>query len=166
MEATCIAAGSAASICTRCNETKTEELPALDHAWEETGRTPPTCVDAGSIHKTCTRCGFSASEEVPALGSSHVWEETSRTDATQTAAGFVEYTCSACGAVRSERIPPAGLDLSMSGLLDQMTAVLAVCLGWVGVVADVIARNPILLLTVVIGFIGTGVVLFRRLLRL
>ena len=64
------------------------------------------------------------------------------------------------------RIPPAGFDLSMSGLLEKITDVLAVCLSWLAVVADVIVKNPILLLAVVIGFIGTGLVLFRRVLRL
>ena len=54
----------------------------------------------------------------------------------------------------------------MSGLLEKMTEVLTACLNWVGVVADVIAQNPILLLVVVISFIGTGVVLFRRILKL
>ena len=105
-------------------------------------------------------------EEVPALGSDHAWDETSRTDATETAAGSVTYTCSICGASRSDRIPPLGLDLSMSGLLDKITEVLTFGFGWLGLVADVVVRNPIMLLVVVIGFIGTGVVLFRRILRL
>ena len=74
------------------------------------------------------------------------------------------YTCSVCGASRSERIPPLGLDLTMSGLLENMTGILTACLGWTGVVADGIAENPIFLLIVVTGFIGSGVVLFRRIL--
>lgn len=86
--------------------------------------------------------------------------------ATQTSAGLVAYTCSVCGASRSERIPPLGLDLTMSGLLENMTGILTACLGWTGVVADGIAENPIFLLIVVTGFIGSGVVLFRRILKL
>lgn len=138
----------------------------MDHAWEESGRTPPTCTDAGSVRRTCTRCGFSVSEKIPTLGSAHTWEETSRTDATQTFAGSIEYTCTVCGAVKSERIPPLGLDFTMSDLLQKMSDILTVSMDWVGAVAGVIVEDPILLLAVVIGFISTVVVLFRRVLNL
>ena len=37
---------------------------------------------------------------------------------------------------------------------------------WVGVVSSSVVSNPILLLGVIIGFIGTGAGLFRRLLNL
>lgn len=165
-DATCTTDGFVDYDCSVCHATKTNVLPSLDHAWEEKGYMPPTCTDPGSISRTCSRCGFSAVEELPALGSDHVWEESGRTDATQTAAGSVTYTCSTCGASKSERIPPLGLDLTMSNFLEKMTEVLNVCLSWVGVLADGVTRNPILFLAVVIGFIGTGVILFRRMLKL
>ena len=164
--ADCTSAGSVISVCSLCGETQTEELPALGHTWEETGSIAPTCTDPGSIRRTCSQCGFSVSEQVPALGLAHDWQETSRADATETAAGSIGYTCSVCGSSKSERIPPVGIDLSMSGLLAKITEVLTAALGWVGVVADVTVRYPILLLIVVLGFIGAGVVLFRRFLRL
>ena len=164
--ATCIMVGSVSYDCSVCHEEKTDSLPALGHAWKETSRQPATCTETGYIRRTCTQCDFSASEELPALGVAHSWEETERVDATQTSAGLVAYTCSVCGISRSERIPPLGLDLTMSGLLENMTGILTACLGWIGVVADGIAENPILLLIVFIGFIGSGVVLFRRILKL
>lgn len=164
--ATCITAGSVSYNCSVCHEEKADPLPALGHAWEETSRQPATCTETGYIKRTCTQCDFSASEELPALGVAHSWKETERVDATQTSAGLVAYTCSVCGASRSERIPPLGLDLTMSGLLENMTGILTACLGWTGVVADGIAENPIFLLIVVTGFIGSGVVLFRRILKL
>ena len=116
--------------------------------------------------RTCSRCGFAATEEIPALGSDHTWEETSRTEATETISGSIEYTCSTCGAVRNERIPALGGNGSMTALLATISNVLTVVLGWVAAVAEGIWRNPILTIVVIIGFLGTGLLLFKRLLNL
>ncbi len=165
-DATCTAAGSVSYACSVCEETKTESLSALGHAWEETNRTPATCTTPGSVDRTCTRCGFTASEELPALGSDHTWSETSRREPTQTAPGLVEYTCSVCGSVKSETLPALSSSGSMSELLAVVSSILSVALGWMSVVANKVASNPILLLAVVIGFLGTGVILFKRFLNM
>lgn len=141
-------------------------MPALDHNWEESGRTAPTCTDPGSTSYTCSRCGFARSENIPALGMDHTWKETGRTEADETVPGSIEYTCSICGAVRTERIPALAGDMSMGSLLSAMSSVLSASMGWVGAVAQAVAAHPVLLLCVVLGFIGTGVLLFKRLLRL
>ena len=144
--------------------------PALDHAWEEFRHTDPTCTDPGSTEYVCTRCQFAKSEPVPALGGSHTWEETSRIEPTETSPGLVEYICSICNAARTEElprlVPDPGGSLTMTALLEKMTGVLSVVLSWTGLVSQTVVDNPVLLLCVVIGFIGTALLLFKRLLDL
>lgn len=54
---------------------------------------------------------------------------------------------------------------AMGTLLTTIGEVFTAAVGWVGTVADTIADNPILLIGVVMGFIGVGVGLFRRMLN-
>ena len=169
---TCTASGSITKTCTRCEETESEDLPALDHNWEQFSHKDPTCTDPGSTEYVCARCQFAKSEPVPALGGSHAWEETSRTEPTGTSPGLVEYTCSTCNAVKTEDLPtwdpaPApGGGLTMAALLEQMTGVVHTVLGWMGVVAQTVSAQPVLLLCVVLGFIAAITALFKRLLEL
>ena len=55
--------------------------------------------------------------------------------------------------------------MSMATLISTITEVFTAAVGWVGTVATTVASNPLLLIGVVIGFIGIGVGLFSRLLR-
>ena len=55
--------------------------------------------------------------------------------------------------------------MTMASLLSIITEVFTAAVGWVGTVAETVANNPLLLVGVVIGFIGTGIGLFSRLLR-
>lgn len=54
---------------------------------------------------------------------------------------------------------------AMGTLLTTIGEVFTAAVGWVGTVADTISDNPILLIGVVMGFIGVGVGLFRRMLN-
>lgn len=58
-----------------------------------------------------------------------------------------------------------GAGLTMATVLSTITEVFTAAVGWVGTVAEVVASNPLLMIGVVIGFIGTGIGLFSRLLR-
>lgn len=58
-----------------------------------------------------------------------------------------------------------GATLTMATVLSTITEVFTAAVGWVGTVAETVAGNPLLLIGVVIGFIGTGIGLFSRLLR-
>ena len=58
-----------------------------------------------------------------------------------------------------------GAALTMATVLSAITEVFTAAVGWVGTVAETVAGNPLLLIGVVIGFIGTGIGLFSRLLR-
>lgn len=166
-EPTCTAPGSIVKSCSRCVETESEELPALDHAWEEFSHTDPTCTDPGSAEYVCTRCQFAKSEPIPALGTDHTWTEASRIEPTETSPGLVEYVCSTCGSSKTESLPvlPApGGDMTMTELLAKMTGVFSAALSWTSALSQAVAGSPVLLLCVVIGFIGTGLILFKRLL--
>ncbi len=55
--------------------------------------------------------------------------------------------------------------MTMTSLLETITSVFTSAINWVGTVATTIAGNPLLLIGVVLGFIGVGVGLFRRMLR-
>lgn len=54
----------------------------------------------------------------------------------------------------------------MDSILTSITTVFTAAMGWAGSVGTAIAGNPLLLVGVVMGFVGVGVGLFRRLLRL
>ena len=60
----------------------------------------------------------------------------------------------------------AGAAMTMATLLSTITEVFTASIGWVGTVAETVASNPLLLVGVVLGFIGVGITLFSRLLRL
>lgn len=58
-----------------------------------------------------------------------------------------------------------GVALTMATVLSTITEVFTAAVGWVGTVSETVVNNPLLLVGVVIGFIGTGIGLFSRLLR-
>ena len=55
--------------------------------------------------------------------------------------------------------------MTMTSLLSTVTEVFTAAVGWVGTVAETIIGEPLLLIGVVMGFIGVGVGLFRRMLN-
>lgn len=55
--------------------------------------------------------------------------------------------------------------MTMATLIESITSVFTAAIGWVGTVADTVAGEPLLLIGVIIGFVGLGVGLFRRLLN-
>ena len=180
---TCEGCGYRDLLCDRCNlpvggivegvEYPTE-VPPLGHDFLEVERRESTCVTAGLIEYSCTRCGqYSYDSISAALG--HDWIEASRTDATVTAPGSIEYACTRCNETYTETVPqlPAPLpdpspddNLTLASLLQTLTEIFSMSCEWVGVVSSSVVSNPILLLGVIIGFIGTGAGLFRRLLNL
>ena len=104
--ATCTQKGSVTETCSRCGETKTTELPALGHDFQEK-TVAATCTAKGRWSVVCTRCGAVKSEqEIPALG--HDFKETSRKAATCTQKGSVMETCSRCGQTKTTELPALG----------------------------------------------------------
>lgn len=53
----------------------------------------------------------------------------------------------------------------METMIANITTVFTAAIGWVGTVASTITDEPLLLFGVVVGFVGIGVGLFKRLLH-
>ena len=54
---------------------------------------------------------------------------------------------------------------TMATVLGSITEVFTDAVGWVGTVAETVAGEPLLLIGVVVSFVGLGIGLFSRLLR-
>ena len=59
-----------------------------------------------------------------------------------------------------------GATNTMAAMLTTITQVFTSAVGWVGTVANTISDTPLLLVGCVLGFIGVGVSLFRRMFRM
>ena len=110
--ATCERAGTIVWKCSRCDETKTETIPATGHHWKDNGEanhicvkgdateahsygewttvTPATCTTAGQKQRTCAECGHVETKEIPATG--HHWKDN----------GDGTHTCPDCGATEGQ----------------------------------------------------------------
>ena len=94
--------------CTVCKETRTEEIPTLEHKHVYTAKvTPPTCTEKGYTTHTCS-CGDSYVDSyVDAIG--HKWDSGKvTTAATCTEDGVKTYTCATCSTTKTETIAAAG----------------------------------------------------------
>lgn len=56
--------------------------------------------------------------------------------------------------------------VTLASILGNIGSVFTSAMGWAADVGDAVVANPLLLVGVVMGFVGVGVGLFRRLLRL
>ena len=113
--ATCERAGTIVWKCSRCDETKTETIPATGHHWTDNGDnsthicvkgdateahsygewttvTEATCTTAGKKQHTCTVCGHVETQEIPATG--HHWVDK----------GDGTHTCPDCGATEGQPV--------------------------------------------------------------
>ena len=65
---TCTAAGERTYTCTRCEDSYTEAIPALNHALEYVAAVEATCEKAGSVeHWTCSRCDKNFADDKAAV---------------------------------------------------------------------------------------------------
>lgn len=55
--------------------------------------------------------------------------------------------------------------MTVASIISVISEVFTAAIGWVGTVSETVAGDPLLLFGVVIGFVGLGVGLFKRLLR-
>ena len=53
--------------------------------------------------------------------------------------------------------------MTITSLISTITEIFTAAIGWVGTVAETVGDQPLLLFGFVLGFIGVGVGLFRRL---
>lgn len=59
--------------------------------------------------------------------------------------------------------PPAS---GMSAIIADINSLVMAAIGWVGDYVDAITGNPLILMFVIVAFVGLGVGLIRRLIRL
>ena len=57
------------------------------------------------------------------------------------------------------------VEMTMATVLSSITEVFTAAVGWVCTVAETVADEPLLLIGVVVSFVGLGIGLFSRLLR-
>ena len=97
--ATCTAPGEKTYTCTVCKGTKTEQIDALGHDFEN-----GTWQSDGDEHwKKCSRC------DVTDTKTAHQWDDGKiTTAATCTAPGEKTYTCTVCSATRTETVSATG----------------------------------------------------------
>ena len=104
--ATCTEKGEKKYACTRCQKTKTEEIPATGHTKVIDEAVAPTCETPGKTEGShCSVCGevYQEQKEIPATG--HSWDEGKITKyPTATEVGERTYTCKSCGSTRTEAI--------------------------------------------------------------
>lgn len=55
--------------------------------------------------------------------------------------------------------------ITMTSIISSITEIFTGGISWLGTVSDTVSSNPLLLFGVLIGFIGVGVGLFKRLLH-
>ena len=76
--ATCSEKGSITYTCSKCGETKTEDIDIDEeaHDWVEIGRTPATCTEKGSIQYACSiNPDHTKEEEIDIDPDAHDWGE-------------------------------------------------------------------------------------------
>ena len=89
VEADCTKAGKRTYTCSRCSETRTEEIPALGHDWVVTSSEEPTCDKGGSRSYSCSRCSETKTEDLAALGHDYKIEYTWNKDLSKVSATAV-----------------------------------------------------------------------------
>ena len=107
--ATCTTDGEMLYTCSKCNETKTEVIPATGHTEETIPGKAATCTETGLTDGVkCSVCGeiLTAQEVIPALG--HAYDATVTTEPTCTTDGVKTFTCKNCGDTYTEAIPAKG----------------------------------------------------------
>ncbi len=105
--ATCEEAGYTKIVCSRCGELKSEEIPALDHAWTEGNITNSTCSAEGSVEFSCTRAGCTETKTVEIPKNAYAHSLTKDTEpATCKKDGSVVIRCTLCGEeIYTETLP-------------------------------------------------------------
>lgn len=100
---TCTEKGKKTYQCTKCSETKTEDIPAKGHT-EKTERTEPTCGKAGEIKTVCTVCGnVIKTTPLPATGN-HQWDNGVWIGSSDCQTpGDKKFTCSVCKQEKIEK---------------------------------------------------------------
>lgn len=131
VDATCTEAGSVTYNNANNTEiTKTDEIPALGHAYEVTDTKEPACTEKGSTTYTCSRCGDTYVEEADALGHQKGdWTITKEPGVFSEGEKVIK--CTACGEVLETEVIKQTCPLPLA-------AVIAIGVGVVALIAGIV----------------------------
>lgn len=97
-EVNCLEDGIKRFTCAACDNTYTEDVPAVGHQWEESVQLLPTCTEVGKTLHHCTfNCGNDYTTDIPALGHNYPEEWTIEIEPTYNEDGMRSRTCTVCG---------------------------------------------------------------------
>ena len=104
---TCKDKGEISFECSRCSDTRTEELPTISHELTTVTK-DATCTEDGSVVTTCKYCDYKEEKTIAKKG--HTWADTatSTVPAKCEEAGSATYDCVNCDETKTETIPALG----------------------------------------------------------
>lgn len=105
-KATCTEDGVLTYICTRCDESYTEKIPATGHKYNDVV-TEASCDKGGYTLRTCANCGDTYKDDFTAP-TGHKYTKTTVKQASCKTDGVDVYTCDTCGDSYSEVIKAKG----------------------------------------------------------
>ncbi len=106
-----------------CGETKTDEIPALGHDWNDGEvTTPATCTVKGVKTYTCNRsgCGKTKTEDIATIAHSYGEAKVTK-EPTCTETGEKTYTCTSCQGTKTETIAALGHSLDSGEVTKKAT---------------------------------------------
>ncbi len=109
-DATCSNTGIIKYTCKVCEQSKTENIPTIEHTYSTEGEItkPATCVEEGEFAYKCLNCEAVKTEIIPAMGHSYSTEGEITKPATCVEEGEFAHKCLNCEAVKTEIIPATG----------------------------------------------------------
>ena len=99
--ATCTLAGSKTYACTVCGTEKVEEIPKLEHEFEEI-KVESTCNTQGTVTKKCKNCGYIDNVVYLSFGEHKFENKKVISEGNCQNDRVIEYTCSVCGQQKRE----------------------------------------------------------------
>ena len=121
-EASCTKDGEKVRVCSLCNKTETETIPAEGHTEVVDKAVAATCTKTGlteGIHCSVCNAVIKAQEVVPATGKHSFGDWKTTKAATCTATGTKTKTCSVCGKVETQTIKALGHKYSTTWTTDK-----------------------------------------------
>lgn len=96
--ATCKEKGQIISVCSLCNDKKTERTPKNEHKYAVVEKIPATCKEKGQITRVCSLCNDKKTEKIEKT--EHSWQVDSTVPASCVEKGYIVQVCQICKDVR------------------------------------------------------------------
>ena len=120
-EASCSTVGIKTFVCTKCNESYTEEIPMIEHKFGEVEVIKqPTCIAEGEKAAICTICGEAdAIQNIPIV--EHSYQMNVKTEPTCTEKGINTLTCTNCSHSIEEFVEELGHNYQQGTVIKQVS---------------------------------------------